>query len=104
MQTSHEKNLLELAGVFSALILLGIVALWGGKVFYPFWLICATIHLYQVVKNYNRIDREPPIFLIVLQILFYTVMAPFYLLMSFFHLIITIIDAYLEKPEDEEGE
>jgi len=99
MRTKREENLLELAGAFSAFTLLGMIALWGGRVFYPFWLICATIHLYRIVKNYTRINRNDPAFFVALQILFYTVMSPFYFLMDIFYILITIVDVYIENKK-----
>jgi hypothetical protein len=99
-----EKQQREIAAMLTALTLLGIVAIWGGRVFYPFWLICAAIHLYQTVENYNGIDREPPVILIFLQILFYTAMSPFYLLMSTYLVIIVAVETWLELRKDEPEE
>jgi hypothetical protein len=95
-----DEQLLELAGVFSAFTLLGIIALWGGKVFYPFWLICAVIHVYQTVGDYFKERNEPKI-LVVLHFVFYTVCSPFYLLMSTYRVIIVAIEVWLELRKDE---
>jgi hypothetical protein len=83
----RKEQIVEFAAMLSALTLLGIIAIWGGKVFYPFWLICAVIHVYQTIGDYFKERNEPKI-LIALHFVFFTVCSPFYLLMSLYHKLI----------------
>ena len=88
----HEQ-LLEVSAMLSALTLLGIIALWGGKVFYPFWLICAVIHIYRTVGDYFE-KRDDPITLIFLHFVLFTACSPFYLLVDVYRAVITAIEAF----------
>ena len=99
MSVVKPRQQIEIAAALTAITLLGIIAIWGGRVFYPLWLICVTIHLCWEVENYNNINRDNPIVLTILHILFYTTMSPFYLLMSGFLAAIMMIDIYLENKK-----
>jgi hypothetical protein len=88
-------KLYELSVMLSVFTILGIIAIWGEKGFYPFWLICAVIYLYHTMSNplLPELDNYP---LLLLKLVYYTIISPFWLLIATYSLLIMLIEVWLE--------
>ena len=97
VESLKEKQQREVAGTITATHLLGTIALWGRNVFYPFWLICITIHLYHALSNFVYFDWDRPKILIILHVTFYAILSPFYIVMGVYITLVMFIDIYFRK-------